>query len=757
MKRELLIGSKADVATERTVLDADTLTTHGVIVGMTGSGKTGLAVVILEELARQRVPLLICDLKGDLTNLLLTFPELRPEDFAPWVPAAQVQGDRTAAAAAVAARWREGLAPWGIGRTEIDQLRRAVEWRLLTPGSALAPVNLLPALEAPSEWDPDTDPDSARSRLDGTAAGLLALVGRGGDPLTDRDHVLLSTLLDNTWRQTQALDFGALIRQIAEPPVARFGVLDAETFYPAKERQQLVMAFNTVLASPSFAVWTRGTPLAVEELIGKVASPRATILYLAHLGEREKLSFLTLLFSALLAWTRRQSGSENLRTLLYLDEVQGIIPPSAVPPTKPPLLTLLKQGRAFGTGVLLATQNPVDLDYKALGNAGVKLVGRLDTENDRQHALQGFDLGESSLHTTVANLKPRQFVLAGARLGSVRVIASRWAVSYLRGPLTLAELKPLLSEAPGPAASAPTPPAQPSAPLLPGVEQFFGTGARLYPAVLVEAEVIYRKGSPAIERRVAGSWAVPLESGRIAWERLRRSRGLELVSSPPVGVSLAALPGNAGELLRGAGREFTQEVDSVSLEVCWHRDLRLVQEDGEDQQEFARRCEQAAPAGSGKEAELRRRYEGKIRKVRERLAKEKVELEHDEEQATARQREKTLTVATGVGEALLGALFGRSRGLGSLARRGASTARSYSTKERMAERAKASVEESQHTIAQLDEELQRLEQELADQLAALQVRPGGGSEIEVLRLTPTQKDISVRRVALAWLPEDSLP
>jgi len=752
MKRELLIGSLVDATAQKTVLDADVLTTHGVIVGMTGSGKTGLAVVILEELARQRVPLLICDLKGDLTNLLLTFPDLRPEDFAPWVPAAQIQGDRNAAAAAVATRWREGLATWGIGRAEIDQLRHAVEWRLLTPGSALAPVSLLPALEAPSDWDPDTDPDGARSRLDGTAAGLLALVGRGGDPLTDRDHVLLSTLLDNAWRQKRALDFGALIRQIAEPPVARFGVLDAETFYPAKERQQLVLAFNTVLASPSFAVWTRGTPLAIEEFLGNPTSPRATILYLAHLGERERLSFLTLLLSSLLAWTRRQSGSENLRALLYLDEVQGIIPPSAVPPTKPPLMTLLKQGRAFGTGVLLATQNPVDLDYKALGNAGVKLVGRLDTENDRQHALQGFDLSETSLHATVAGLKQRQFVLAGARLGAVRVIASRWAVSYLRGPLTLAELKPLLPEV-SPAA-APAPQSETAPPLLSGVEQLFAGASSLYPAVLVDAEVIYRKSSPAIERRVAGSWAVPLEGGRIAWERLQRYSGAQLASSPPGGANLAALPGNAGELLRGADREFAREVDSVSLEVRWHRALRLVQEEGEDPQAFAQRCEQGAPSGAGKEGELRRRYDDKIRKAQERLAKEKAELEHDEEQATARQREKTLTVATGVGEALLGALFGRRRSLGSLARRGASTARAYSTKERMAERAQASVEESQQTIAQLEAEVQRLQQELADQITALQTGPGGSTGIEVLRLTPTQKDISVRRVALAWLPKD---
>ncbi|MCU0291864.1 MAG: ATP-binding protein, partial [Thermoanaerobaculaceae bacterium] len=306
-KRELLIGGKVPAgAAEPVRLDADVLTTHGVILGMTGSGKTGLAVVLLEELARQRVPLLICDLKGDLTNLLLTFPRLAPEDFQPYLPVSTPAAERPAAAQAMATRWRQGLAQWGLGEAEITQLKQAVSWRLLTPGSGVAPVNLLPALDAPAGYDPDIDPDGARARLDGTAAGLLALVDRGGDPLSDRDHVLLATLLDAAWRQGQAMDLAELIRQIAQPPVSRFGVLDAETFYPAKERQQLLLAFNTVLASPSFAAWTRGVPLAIDALAGSPEAPCATILYLAHLAERERQSFLTLLFSALLSWVRSQ-------------------------------------------------------------------------------------------------------------------------------------------------------------------------------------------------------------------------------------------------------------------------------------------------------------------------------------------------------------------------------------------------------------------------------------------------------------------
>ena len=752
--RELLIGAGVAPKAERVTLDADALTTHGVVLGMTGSGKTGLAIVVLEELARHHVPLLICDLKGDLTNLLLTFPELRPEDFAPYLPTGTAAGDRAAAAAEIAGKWRAGLAKWSLGAEAIRAVREGLEWRLLTPGSGVAPVSLLPALDAPPGYDPDVDPDGARARLDGTAAGLLALVDRGGDPLSDRDHVLVATLLDAAWRQGRALDFAGLIREIADPPVAQFGVLDAESFYPRKERQQLVAAFNTVLASPAFAVWTRGTPLAIPAFAGSADAPRGTILYLAHLADRERLSFLTLLFSTLLSWTRAQPGSESLRLLLYLDEVQGILPPSALPPTKPPLLTLLKQGRAFGTGVLLATQNPVDLDYKALGNIGVKLIGRLDTENDRRHALQGLDVAGSDVEATVAAFKSREFLLAGARAGAPRAITSRWAMSYLRGPLTLAELKPLV----GPVAAVSTAPASAPAtgtasPLLAGVAQLFAPGARLAPHVLVEGEVVYRKAAPAVERRVAGPWAAPLGADRVAWESLAPLGPTELGEAAPAGARLAPLPGNAGALLEAAEKQFLGEIDSRSLDVSWHRGLKLVQEDGESAAAFASRCAAAADSSKAVTA-LRAKYETRLRRIDEKLARERLELERDRDDLAARERQSTLTVASGVGEALLGTLLGgRRRGLGGALRKGASTAKQYSEKQRMTGRAKADVEESEQAIATLQAERDRLETELAAELERLQGE-AAVSAIETLRLTPARKDITVRRVALAWLPAD---
>lgn len=766
--RELLVGATVATPSERVLLGADVLTTHGVILGMTGSGKTGMAVVFLEELARRGVPLIICDLKGDLTNLLLTFERLGASDFLPFLPES-VGPDRQAAAEATSQRWREGLAQWGLGPETIRELHQNVAWRLLTPGSGLRPVNLLPALEKPSSYDPDTDPDGARASLDGTVSGLLALVYGGSDgvpgrdtTLPDRNHVLLATLLDSAWKNGQSMDLHGLMRQIADPPMSQFGILDTETFYPRKDRGYLVQAFNAVVASPTFATWIRGTPLAIPELIGTSGAPRATILYLAHLADRERFSFLTLLLSSLLSWARSQSGSEGLRTLLYLDEVQGILPPTAMPPTKLPLLTLLKQGRAFGTGVLLATQNPIDLDYKALGNMGLKLVGRLDTENDRKHALQGLDMADQEAEQAVGGLKQRQFLLAGPRVGAPRVITSRWAMSYLRGPLTLAEVKPLLAATPSEAA--PPSAARPATavPLLTGVEQLFAAGQDLRPAVLVEGRVAYRKASPAVAREVIGPWLAPLGPSGIAWDALRVAEMPALDPEPEPGATLGVLPADAAACLRDVAKSFPRELVSRPLTVLWHRTLKLVQEEGEDEAAFKLRCQQAAlKSVEAKVAQVQQRHEAKERALEDKLGREQIELARDRQELAARERQKQISVAAGVGDTILsglGALFGGRRGrLSTAVRRGASTAKQWTDKERMADRARAEVAESEETISALQEDLQRIDDELEQELAQLeQEAERMAAVLEPMSLVPAARDVTVRRVALLWLPPDLL-
>ncbi len=449
--QDLYLGRTLD-GTEPVTLDMDHLTTHAVCVGMTGSGKTGLGIVALEELARRGVSLLIIDLKGDMVDLMLNFPELRGTDFKPWLPPDAAPGtDPTAAAAAQAAMWAKGLEGAGLGPEDMRAVKNGVTWQLVTPGAASgAPLDILPALGVPAGWDPNADPDGTTDRVNGVTSALLSLVGRGGDPLSDSDHVLTASVILEHWRRGDELDLGGLLRSLMDPPMGSLGALPLEDFYPRSDRMKLVMALNTLLASPAFAAWTEGVPMDMDALLGDSSGPRATIVSVAHLDDRQRGFVIALLVSELVAWMRRQPASSGLRALLYMDEVQGIVPPHpANPPTKGPLLTLFKQGRAYGVGAWVATQNPVDLDYKALGNSGVKMVGRLITDRDRQRALEG--LGMSKLpdgrdaDDIVAGLGKREFLLTDVRSKKGAVtFSSRWAMSYLRGPVTLTEIGPLL-------------------------------------------------------------------------------------------------------------------------------------------------------------------------------------------------------------------------------------------------------------------------------------------------------------------------
>jgi hypothetical protein len=437
--------------------DSRDLVTHAVCVGMTGSGKTGLCLSLLEEAAIDKVPAIVIDPKGDLGNLLLTFPGLRAEDFAPWVNPDDAR--RTGVSVEDYARqqaeaWKAGLAEWGEDGERIARLRDSAEFAIYTPGSeAGLPVSILESLSAP-KGDAAGDGELLRERVTTTVTSLLGLLGLDADPVKSRDHILLSTLLDTAWRAGTDMDLAALIGQIQAPPMARVGVFDLESFYPAKERFQLAMALNNLLASPGFTSWMEGEPLDVQRLLYTAAgTPRVAIFSIAHLGDAERMFFVSLLLNQVVGWMRAQGGTTSLRALVYMDEIAGYFPPVATPPSKAPLLTLLKQGRAFGLGVVLATQNPVDLDYKGLSNAGTWFLGRLQTERDKARVLEGlegaaatagsaFDRGR--MEETLAALGNRVFLMNNVHEDKPVVFETRWALSYLRGPLGRQEIKRLM-------------------------------------------------------------------------------------------------------------------------------------------------------------------------------------------------------------------------------------------------------------------------------------------------------------------------
>lgn len=451
--------------------DANDLLTHALCVGMTGSGKTGLCLDLIEEAAIDGIPSLLIDPKGDLANLLLTFPELRPEDFAPWVnPDEARQAGRTVAAHAAqqADLWRKGLARWDQDGDRIRRLREAAEFVIYTPGSHTGlPLSILSSFAAPGAAVL-ADAEVLRERNQSTVGSLLGLLGRDADPTRSREAVFLATLFQQAWQAGRDLDLPALIHEVQTPAFSRVGVMEVETFYPAKDRFVLATALNALLAAPGFDAWLAGDPLDLPRMLYSPSGrPRVAICSIAHLGEAERMFFVTLLLNQVLGWMRTQSGTTSLRALVYMDEIYGYFPPVANPPSKRPLLTLLKQARAFGVGMVLATQNPVDLDYKGLANIGTWFLGRLQTDRDKQRVLDGLEgaagaqgsaFDRAALEQTLSSLGRRVFLLHNVHEEGAALFESRWCLSYLRGPLSRDQVKTLMDPVRGASGAAPAAP-----------------------------------------------------------------------------------------------------------------------------------------------------------------------------------------------------------------------------------------------------------------------------------------------------------
>jgi hypothetical protein len=461
-------------ATDQPLLyDPADLTTHAVVVGMTGSGKTGLCIDLLEEAALGGIPALMIDPKGDMTNTLLHFPDLLPADFQPWVNADQARRDGKTieqAGTEAAQLWKKGLADWGIGPERLLALKNAAHFAIYTPGSdAGIPVSILATLKAPEiPWEANRE--VLREKISSTVTALLGLVGlQNIDPVRSREHILLSNIFEHAWSKGMDLDLSELILQTQNPPFAKLGVFDVNTFFPEKDRFELAMLLNNILAAPAFQTWIEGQPLDIPTLLyGADGRPRHSVFYLAHLGDAERMFFITLLYSAVESWMRTQSGTSNLRAILYFDEIFGYMPPVANPPSKMPMLRMLKQARAFGVGQVLVTQNPVDVDYKGLSNAGTWMIGKLQTDQDKQRLLDGLEsamagsMDRSQMDRMISTLGKRVFLLQNVHAKQPQLFQTRWAMNYLAGPLTRSQI-PALNQLAGACLVAP---AEPTAPPL---------------------------------------------------------------------------------------------------------------------------------------------------------------------------------------------------------------------------------------------------------------------------------------------------
>ena len=740
------LGREHDLATDTTsdaplLYDSRDLTTHGVIVGMTGSGKTGLAIGLLEEALIDGIPVIAIDPKGDLGNLLLTFPKLRAADFEPWMDAGEAaRAGRTPAehAKATAELWKKGLASWGQGPERIERLEAAAERVIYTPGSeAGRPLSLLRSLAAPAAGS--LDAEALRDRVSGAVSGLLGLVGIQADPIRSREHVLLSQLVTRAWDEGRSLDLESLIMAIQKPRIDRVGVLDLESFYPESERIELAMAFNNLLASPGFESWRDGEPLDIGKLLYTAdGGPRCSVLSIAHLPEAERMFVVTLVLNELVAWMRAQPGSRSLRALLYMDEVFGYFPPTANPPSKTPMLTLLKQARAYGLGVVLATQNPVDLDYKGLSNAGTWFLGRLQTERDKLRVIEGLEgaaatsgarFDRAEMEQVLAGLGSRKFLMNNVHDDAPVVFETRWVMSYLAGPMTREQIRALTpkADAARPAASSPSdsaaaavavaaPPAaaaeEPTRPLLPsGIEEAFLPLTRLPTA---EQKVVYRAGLLAggtlhfanarleVDEWRSAALIAPIPEGSTTpWsDATLLEAPPELDDAPVAGARFADLPKSATK--KTSYTRWTKQAGShlyreVTLTVLKSKDPKAHSKIGEDEAAFRGRLR--AMVREERDAELdtlRRRYGPKLERLKDRIERAEQTVDVQTEQYENRRNSSVISI----GATLVGALFGRKS---STVGRAATAARSMSS----AAKEKGDIARAQERVEALEEQLPR--------------------------------------------------
>lgn len=432
----------------------DQLTTHGVIVGMTGSGKTGLGIGLIEEALLNQVNTLVLDPKGDMGNLALIFPEFDAADFKPWVneSTARDRGiTKAELAAEVAEQWKAGLADHGIDAAKLRQLRNSVQVTIYTPGSHMGTaINVLGSLEPPAlSWE--TDAEIIREEIAAIVTSIFTLAGVKGNPVQSPEHILVATLIEHHWRRGRKLNLEKIVTAIPQPPFDKLGAFFVDDVLSPRKRQELALRLNNLLASPGFAVWREGVPLDVEELIGSGDKTKCAILYLNHLSDDERQSFVSFLLAKVIAWMRTKEGTTHLNTLIYLDEAFGYLPPVGNPPTKNPIMTILKQARAFGVGMVISTQNPMDMDYRAMSNAGTWLIGRLNTANDKRRVLEGLKGADGAINIkqidrAITGLDKREFLLYTVS-GQPKLFTTRWTMSYLAGPLNRRQLMRLSERA----------------------------------------------------------------------------------------------------------------------------------------------------------------------------------------------------------------------------------------------------------------------------------------------------------------------
>lgn len=776
------------------LLDPSNLTTHAVITGMTGSGKTGLGIGLLEEAAVHDTPAIVIDPKGDLTNLLLHFPDLLPADFEPWIDPEMARRDgKTVAVAAdeTSQKWKKGLADWGLGKEQIQKLKDSVDYAIYSPGSSSGiPVNILSSFAAPDlDWEENSE--GLRERISSTITALLGLVGMNDiDPLRSREHILLSNLVENAWINKQSLSLTDLILQVQNPPMQKLGAFPMDSFFPEKDRFSLAMLLNNFLASPSFQVWQSGQALDIQSILySPSGKPRHAIFYLAHLSDNERMFFVTLLFAAVESWMRLQQGTGVLRALVYFDEIMGYLPPVANPASKTVMLRMLKQARAFGVGLVLATQNPVDVDYKALSNAGTWLIGRLQTDQDKQRLLEGLSAASGATDVAVydkliSGLQKRVFLWHSIYRSAPTLMSTRWTMNYLAGPLTRNQL-PTLNELAGAKQqkagtgktktddTQPTPAVKAnysvgdlsnSRPAINGdvAEYVFPndldpaaalaaaklSGATVEnlvyrPAIFAQAEVRYTSRQYNLDfARKTAALLEDLASGLVHWEELTLPAvdTHKLGTQTQPGAVFHAVPGWMTDKAKvtNLGKDFIEWLyRNGTVKIKANAQLKVYAEPGTSEADFQELCAAASAAKISDPATGNSPYAKKVATLKDKIEAQEMDVKAAENDVTQRTLESVAT-----GGAVVASLFGIGR---------KKSVSSSMTKMRLVQTAKNRLEKEKQTLENLQEQLTTLQASLSDAQTTRAGAPSSFAATEI-PLSPTKNDIFSDVFGIAWVP-----
>jgi hypothetical protein len=754
--------------------DSRDLTTHAVCVGMTGSGKTGLCLSLLEEAGIDGIPAICIDPKGDLGNLLLTFPHLEAAELLTWVDPGEAQRKGLSVeqyAAQTAETWKKGLAEWGQTPERIGKFRDSVDLAIYTPGSeAGLPLSVVRSFAAPAA-ELLSDTAALRDRISTVVSGLLALLNRDANPINSRDHVLLSTIFEDAWRKGTGLDMASLIAAIQKPSFDKVGAFDLETFYPSKERLQLAMAVNNLLASPGFAAWLSGEPLDIQRLLfTPEGKPRISVISIAHLSDAERMFIVTLLLNEVIAWMRSQSGTSSLRAILYMDEIFGYFPPTANPPSKQPMLTLLKQGRAFGLGCVLATQNPVDLDYKGLSNAGTWMIGRLQTERDKLRVLEGLESAvpgsdRGALDRMISGLTPRVFLMRNVHDDAPVLFQSRWALSYLRGPLTGVEISKLMAPKRGAtvatAAASPAPASTTAPrPTVPSdVPEYFlaataaGEALIYKPMVMGSARLHFVDAKLALDQWQTTAFLAPLsdDGSEVLWSEATSIPELKsrLSKAPAPSSTFSQLPAPAlrAQTYSAWGKALSAHLfESARSEVLVCDALKATSAPGTSEGDF--RAQLALAAREQRDAavaDLKRKYAPKLAALEDQLRRAGDRVERERSQLSQQKMQSVFSI----GASVLGAFLGRKTLSAANVNRAATAARAATR----IGRESGDVDRAGDSLEVVQQKQRDLQQQFESDTAALESRfDATNAVLRKVQVSPRKSDIAVGEVALVWTP-----